>query len=231
RISFSINSNHKAYQDIVRIGENLTYSRVDRSGLRVGGIYNNSLRGLFNTSPVFPVYDANGDFAQSPIDINETNPIGEMHYSDYNKDVIDRIVGNVYAEIEPLEGLIFRSDFGVDVTLETRNSYNPEYRLNPVSYRNVSSATQGSSRNMRWNWDNTLRYAKSVEEHNIEVLVGVAAQKNNNTWMSATKEGLIFNDFDNAILNNATSDSTIVATGSKSEYALASQFGRINYNY
>lgn len=231
RISFSINSSHKAYKDIVRIGENLTYSRIDQSGLRVGGIYNNSLRGLFNTSPVFPVYDSNGDFAQSPIDVNETNPIGLMHYSDFNKNIVDRIVGNLYTEVEPLEGLVFRSDFGVDVFLETRNSYNPEFHLNPVSYNNISNATQGATRNMRWNWDNTLAYSKSIEKHNFDILLGVAAQKENNVWMSARKEGLIFNDFEHAILNNATSDSTIVATGSKSEYALASQFGRINYNY
>ncbi|HYG19034.1 MAG TPA: SusC/RagA family TonB-linked outer membrane protein, partial [Ohtaekwangia sp.] len=232
RITFTINSDHKAYKDVIRLGQNLSYSNITRQGLRVGGIYNNSLRGLFNTSPVFPVYDENGAFTLSPVDANEVNPIGAMHYQDFNKRTTDRIVGNMYAEVQPLKGLIFRSDIGADLSLETRNSFNPVYKLSESSYNNISSGTQGSTRNVRWNWDNTVRYAKSInDEHNIEVLVGMTAQQYSSTWMDATKQGLTFNDFDHAWLDNGTIDTTVTATGSRSEYALLSQFGRLNYNF
>lgn len=232
RISFRINSDHKAYKDIIRIGENLTYSHVNRKGLRVGGIYNNSLRGLFNTSPVFPVYNEEGDFVRSPISPHqETNPIGAMHYADFNRTLVDRLVGNIYTEIQPLKGLIFRSDLGVDLSLDSYNSFNPEYHLHDNARNNISSGTQSSGRYITWNWDNTLRYGTSLGRHHMDFLIGMAAQENNGVFMSATKEGLTFDDFDHAVLNNGTIDSTVVATGGRTEYGLLSQFGRVNYNF
>lgn len=231
RLTFAINSDHKAYKDVIRIGQNLTYTNINRQGLRVGGIYNNSLRGLFNTSPVFPVFDTDGEYALSPVDANEANPIGLMNYSDFNNNISDRVFGNVYTEIQPVKGLIFRSDIGVDIGLNEGRSFNPVYKVSESAYNNISSATQSSGRNVRWNWDNTLRYSKSINEHNIELLVGMTAQESISTWASATKQGLTFEDFEHAWLNNGTIDTTVTATGARSEYALLSQFARINYNY
>ncbi|HYG38059.1 MAG TPA: TonB-dependent receptor [Cytophagales bacterium] len=231
RLSFTINSDHKAYKDIVRVGQNLTYTNVNRRGLRVGGIYNNSLRGLFNTTPVFPVYDANGDFAKSPVNADEVNPIAAMYYQDFNKTITDRVLGNVYAEIQPIEGLIFRSDIGADISLTNYNSFDPTYDLSQSSRNLVNSAQQTSSRNIRWNWDNTLRYSRSFGNHNLDVLIGISAQESRDIAMGATKEGLIFDDFDHAYLTNGTIDTTVIAYGYRTDYALYSQFGRLNYNF
>ncbi|MBT1702175.1 SusC/RagA family TonB-linked outer membrane protein [Chryseosolibacter indicus] len=231
RFTFTINSNHKAIKDVVTIGQNLSYSSVTRQGLRVGGIYNNSLRGLFNTSPLFPVYDANGEFGKSTVSADEVNPIASMYYQDFNRNYQDRLLGNIYTEIQPVKGLVFRSDIGVDLGFENRRSFNPIYNLSASTYNNISSATQGSNRNVRWNWDNTIRYSKTFQDHNLELLVGVTAQEYTTTRMDATKQGLTFSDFDHAWLDNGTIDTTVTATGARTEYALFSQFGRVNYNY
>src|SRR5699024_7182164 len=125
-------------------------------------------------------------------------PLGALNYQDFNKNSTDKLLGNVFVELEPIEGLSFRSDLGVDLSLDMRISFNPVYKLNDVSYNNISSASQGSTRETMWNWDNTLQYINSFKDHNIEVLVGMTAQELTRTWMDATKEGLIFDDFDHA---------------------------------
>lgn len=232
RLTFTINSQHKVFKDIVKFGENLTYSNVTKSGVAVGGIYSNALRPFINASPVMGVYDENGDYAKSPMDALEANPLGYFKYNNINKTVTDKIVGDVYAEAT-YKGFTFRSDFGADLSFNNYRQYGPQYLLTQQTRNDYSFAIQNMSRVLRWNWDNTLRYNKTInEQHNIEILVGTTAQELGNSFVNARKEGLTFDDFEHAVLNNATSDSTIQVTGNTSKsYSLFSYFGRINYNF
>ncbi len=232
RITLTINSQHKVFKDYVKFGENLTYSNVKKSGVAVNGIYSNALRPFLIASPVMPVRDENGDFAKSPVALTEVNPAAYFYYNNINKTVTDKLVGNVYLEGQ-YKGFTLRSDFGSDLSFNEYRDFGPEYELTPNVRNTVSYVNQNMSRVLRWNWDNTLRYNKTLnEKHNIEVLVGTTAQQLGNTFVNARKEGLTFDDFDHAVLNNGTSDSTITVTGNSSiSYSIYSYFGRVNYNF
>lgn len=232
RITLTINSQHKIFKDYVKFGENLTYSNVKKSGVAVGGIYSNALRPFINASPVMAVYDENGDFAKSPMVVTEVNPMGYFYYNNINKTVTDKIVGNIYLEGQ-YKGFTLRTDFGSDLSFNEYRDFGPVYELTPNTRNDISYVNQNMSRVLRWNWDNTLRYNKTInEKHNIEVLVGTTAQQLGNTFVNARKEGLTFDDFEHAVLNNGTSDSTIVVTGNSSiSYSIYSYFGRVNYNF
>ena len=232
RLTFTINSQHKVFKDIIKFGQNLTYSNVTKSGVAVGGIYSNALRPFINASPVMGVYDANGDYAKSPMDALEANPLGYFKNNNINKTVTDKIVGDIYTEAT-YKGFTFRSDFGADLSFNNYRQYGPQYILTQQTRNDNSFAIQNMSRVLRWNWDNTVRYNKTInDKHNLEVLVGTTAQELGNSFVNARKEGLTFDDFEHAVLNNATSDSTIQVTGNDSKsYSLFSYFGRINYNF
>ena len=113
RMGFRLNSEHKI-KKYLKIGENLTYAHRYRRGLGVGNIYDNFMRTILSASPLIDVYDPNetDGFGKSHYIADQVNPIAVMNYNYNGKNRYDDIIGDVYAEIEIIKGLKFRTDFG-----------------------------------------------------------------------------------------------------------------------
>src|SRR5262249_1112070 len=98
------------------------------------------------------------------------NPVYIIDQNKFSSDN-DRILSNVYANIRFMQGLNFRTTFGID----NLNVVNKEYR-NASHGDGVSlgGATQNTySSNKRWNWSNVLQYDKTFgTNHNLSVLLG-----------------------------------------------------------
>lgn len=230
RTSFRINSEHKLYKDLIKTGENLTFAHTRQRGIGTGNIYNNSIRGLLNASPIYPVYNADGSYGKSPY-AEETNPIGMIDYTQNNQTIIDRIIGNIYAEAILIKGLTLRTDFGADISYNYNNSFIPVYNLGTNNRNDHSFASQGMYRNLTWNWDNTLTYQLRTGKHDLNVMVGTTAKKFEGYNVSGSKTDLIIADFDHAIIDNGRNDSTRKVYGTRSMNALQSYFGRVFYSY
>ena len=54
RYTFKINSEHNLYDNIINVGEHLTFNNVNSHGIQTGGQYNNTLRGAFSAPPFLP---------------------------------------------------------------------------------------------------------------------------------------------------------------------------------
>ncbi|MFI5138651.1 MAG: SusC/RagA family TonB-linked outer membrane protein [Sphingobacteriales bacterium] len=233
RTSFRINSDHKVYKDYVHIGENLTYSHVPQSGIATGNIYGNSIRGLLNTDPTFPVHNADGSYARgnTNFNANEVNPIAAMAYQNNSQTVTDRIVGDAYGQAAFLKYFKFRSDFGLDLSYISNQSYNPVYTLSTLNYNAISSASQSLSRYMTWNFDNTLTYQQQLGKNSITALVGTTARARTGFWLNGSKQNLLTPSLYNAVIDNGQDKASEIASGSESRETLESYFGRLLYNY
>lgn len=230
RITFRMNSEHKLYKDIVKMGENLTYTHSNQSGIGTGNIYGNSIRSLLNTSPLFPVYNPDGSYGRSK-SADEINPIAAMDYLNNNKTVYDKVFGNVYGEVTLIKGLKFRSDFGIDLSYNSTNTFTPIYNLASTNITTTTTAGQGLYRNFTWNWDNTLTWQHSFGDHNLTALVGHGAKQIDGFFVNGTKQDLIIPDFEHAVINAGTNALTQKIYGSRSVSALESYFARIIYSY
>lgn len=231
RTAFRINSEHKLWQDRVRTGENLTYTHTRQRGIGTGNIYNNSIRGLLNTSPTFPVYDSSGNYGKSPVAADEVNPIGIIDYTQQNKTITDRVLGNIYLDITLLKGLSLRTDLGVDLSYNYNNSFIPVYELAANNSNTKSTASQGMYRNLKWNWDNTLTYQRQFGKHSLNVMAGTSALQNEAYNVGGSVTDLIMPDFDHAILENGTNKTTQKVFGTRDLNRLQSYFGRVYYNF
>ncbi len=233
RISFRLNTEHKLYKDIVKIGENMVYSHSKVRGVGVGNAYDNTVRNFVNASPIYPAYsdtteDGFGRSSKFPLD---ANPVAAMHYDDFTIDKFDKLLGNIYTEIEFIRGLTFTSKFGIDLSFQRTNEYIPVYELT-VMERNIhSKAKMSIESNFTYNFENYLTYAKTIGRHNFMALVGNTIEEYNKFEVSGEKDDLIIEDFDFAILDNGTNDTTQITNGTKLERALLSYFGRLNYNF
>jgi hypothetical protein len=109
------------YDGALKVGEHLTVSFIDQKGVADGGLYSgNVVAGIF-TSPLLAMYDAKGNYLSSlnstifnggPWNNTEANPVATMKYNSQSDNQTQKIIGDVYAELEPIKNLKIKSFFG-----------------------------------------------------------------------------------------------------------------------
>ena len=261
RTNFKANSERKLYNGALKVGEHLTFSMVDQKGVADGGIYSgNVLAAAIGTSPLLAMYDAKGNYLSS---INSTiynggswnnteaNPYALLQYNNQNDTKTQKVVGNVYAELEPIKNLRIRSTFGLDYFSSAYHNYRPQYDyLSKYAFNQYESISQRGAQGYTWNFDNTINYLFNIKEHKFDVLAGSSVRKYQGTWLYGSNTGpTLFSSFDRGYLSNsgvtqiAISPDTSAANrqtitngmtlngNADPVYALASFFGRVNYSW
>ena len=94
---------------IISVGENATFSysnNVDCAPLE------NALK----IAPTLPVYEIDGETFSGPVGgmSDRQNPMRELYHNKDNRLKKWRIFANAYVDITPIQGMLFRSNFGID---------------------------------------------------------------------------------------------------------------------
>lgn len=253
RYGFRINTEHKLYKEILTVGQHLNFNYIKNRGINVGNQYNNTLRGAFITSPLSPVYSDNNiydspynDTSNSPWYKGDSNPYGLMMTNSNNKNDSQRLMADVYAELEPVKNLKLRSVFGINYYASEYRSFEPFYQFSIYTYnKDHTTILQNMSKGHTLTWTNTAGYDFTLaDDHAINALVGMEATRYQGTFLSGSNRDLLsqFNDFSHAYLDNTTgqahldSDGNVVETRSvggrpEHDYRRVSYFGRVGYNY
>jgi len=239
RYNFRFNSEHKLYNDIVTIGENLSFAYINKNGIGVGNQYNNSLRSAFQVTPLLPMYDSDGNYFNTT-DSNEVwltgvaNPFASMVFNNQNESNNQKLLGNVYLQIQPIKNLTFKTTLGLDYYASEGHSYSPIYQLSVYSFNTFDSASQDASKGKSLTWDNLLTYKFDLNEnHHFETMVGTSSINYDGTRLRANNSDVVINNLSHAWIDNTTnSDSSKLGLeGSKSESKRMSYFSRLNYNF
>ena len=236
--------------NIITVGENFTYTNSQNKAVATGNIYYNDLHNALVQNPFQPAYwqtaiDKNIDpFGFTPtldgLSTGQTNPLAVMYYrSNYNYPKDNKIIGNVFVEIEPLLNLKFKSVYGVDSWFGYGRSMNPKYHLGVLYNDNTDGASQNQYLGFNSTWTNTISYQTKLGDHSINGLVGSELlQREVNNSISGSRNGLTFpGDPKYAYLNNTkspTSIADITVNGFDSAAgggAIASFMARAQYDY
>lgn len=246
RYNARINTENRYYDDKLKIGENLTFTYSNKNGISVGNQYSNSLRGAFNVSPLLPMYDDNGDFLNtndpSIVDQSgdgywnntEASPYALMQLNNQNDRNEQKLLGNVYAELEPIRGLKLHTSFGVDLYNDEYRSFSPDYELSIYAIRNFTSANQSMGRSRAFQFDSYASYDLGTGDHSFNAMVGMSSRDYQGSYIYGENANLIFDDFDRAWLSNATNEEANLITLNGEPYdrdKLLSYFGRLRYNF
>ncbi|NWJ50366.1 MAG: TonB-dependent receptor [Bacteroidetes bacterium] len=191
---------------------------------------NYSIQNTMLALPTQPILRADGNYsgpiAQPLYDGNITNPIGAAKMVQNNTKGYN-IHGSEYVEIEPITGLIFKSNLGIEANFWNDRTWSPKFKWDAISQDN-SYLHQRSSNSITWLWDNTLTYNKVFNDvHHLTVMGGTSAQSNHYEFMDGSVQNFA-SDLTQQ-LTNGTQQPTI--TGNASEWALMSYMGRVNYGY
>ncbi|MFQ3305616.1 MAG: TonB-linked SusC/RagA family outer membrane protein [Polaribacter sp.] len=226
RYTSRLNSEFKLL-DKLTVGQHLNVAWTDgNSG--TGEAFQNALR----SSPLIPAFDDNGEFAGTYANSaglgNARNPVAQLARGsdDFNKSM--RLFGDIYAELELMDGLKVKTSFGISSNNFNRRTFaslDPEHSeplgTNTLIVQDIS--------NFDWNWSNTLTYNTSFGEHNINALFGVEAVKNTSNGKEIQASGYLFETPDfYTLLNGGPSN---VNFAYQNENTLFSIFGSVNYNF
>ena len=249
RFTVRMNSDYslirKNNRDILKFGENVTFTNTFKKGISIVGIYDNNIRTLLTMSPLLPAYSEDGgwyeykDIVADKWDFSAemANPLAQLDYTRNNRyDKGYRLQTNFFLEFVPIKGLTFRSSVGWQYNHTEGRRYVPVYELSTKTSNPNDDITQSQSYSTRWSLENTINWVKSFGNHNLDVLVGQSLEKwGYGSSVSATNSNSLFpGSFEHAYLSNANVIDpayTSISGSPNSQGALSSFFGRINYNY
>ena len=207
RYNLRANSEHKMWNGLVTIGEHVGFVYKNSRGMSTGNIYNNNLRSAFSTSPLVPVYDANGNYystVDSDWNKNDGNPYGTMMMNRYNQSKSTSVDANVYVQIEPIKNLKFKTVFGLNYGGSNYRSFTPIYKFTPQSGNGITKVNQSNGNGTSLVWTNTLTYDFNIKEHHISALLGSETTKYDGESTGSYGVNLTagFDDWEHAYVEN-----------------------------
>ncbi|MGK6349770.1 SusC/RagA family TonB-linked outer membrane protein [Parapedobacter sp. DT-150] len=232
--------------DVIKFGENVTYAYNTTAGIGIGNIYWNDIHNMLVGNPLLPVYNADGGYYDHASKVADgwafdgatANPIADMHYRrGLNRSKNHTLMTNAYLEIQPIENLKFRSNFGYRLQANAYRSYTPAFQLSTTSQNAVDDISQNQGQGYNWILENTIAYQWALDNsHNFDAVIGQSVER----WglgedLSATTANSSFpGSWQNAwVINGQGYDGFTPTVGGQHwpDGVLASFFGRVNYNY
>ncbi|EON78735.1 TonB-dependent receptor [Lunatimonas lonarensis] len=230
RISFRMNSDHKI-NDRLKIGQSLQLISINEVTPNTLSAQTGVLWSAIRFHPGLPVRNADGSFSSSQIsgefgDIN--NPIFTQETMD-SRSTTHKILGNVTAEYQILDGLKLRANVGIDGAIADGYNFNiivaDQIRANT---RNNLSRSYNEFYSILSEY--FLTYDKKINNKSTVGFVGgYTTQTFNSEGFNASKLDFPDESFDQRFLDVGQTLNNI--GGGKSYDALASWFGRATYNY
>lgn len=230
RYTFRMNADTK-FNDWFKAGESLQVVYIDELGRFTDNAEDSPISDAYRAQPIIPVYDISGvNFAGSkaPGMGNSYNPVARLYRARNDNGKLVRILGNAYAEITPFKDLSFRTMLGYNW-----NQWNYKGHIIPNFEHSEPNRINGldvnSNFSLQWNWINTLNYSTTIMDgHKLSVVLGTEAVDNYYRSLNASRRQYFSEDPNYMQLNSGEANRD--NNGTASEWALFSQFGRLNYD-
>ena len=229
KITFRLNTEYK-FNNIVKAGVELAprYESWDDTP----GLFGN----IMSMDPTTPIYRAQEDWVSNPYDNysrshnNETwNPVASVARMNGSTHEYG-LLANPFIQIDPIKGLVLRSQFGLNARFRVSDNFSPEFFIDVLekNYQNVISRSMNEW--VDWNTTNTITYITTInQKHNLNVMGGFTAERFANYWVSGSRD---------AIPNSSESLQEVGAgtlnqqsNGNSSYSTLVSYIARGMYNY
>lgn len=254
RKNIRLNSTHNV-TDKIRFGQTVGYSNEKTIGIgNTNSEFGGPLSSAINLDPLTPIVetdpvltnqapytnngiwrDANGNpYGISTLVAQEmSNPLAyqQTRLGDYGW--ADNFVGNAYLEIEPIEGLKFRSTLGGKLAYWGYQSFTPVSYLNAASITTQNNISRGSNKGFGWNLENIVSFTKTLEKHNFSVLLGQGVYVDNiSSGETVTYFDIPVDNYQDASFNFSVPTDQIVASAYRGiEHKVTSLFSRLTYDY
>lgn len=228
RYSVTANSDFKIGNNI-KVGESLHISFTDRLVLSEEG-NEVPLRAATN-APFVPIYE-NGDFTKIDTDnagLAASSTVQLIGINDLSNNEVRilsrRMLGSLYAEVELLQHLTFKTQWGLDYTNGQGSWFSNNYDFGSDFKESITQVISKPTE-LTTNITNTLTFDKSFNNIHLNVLFG--HEETNFDFDKLRGQGLGFTSAAVTLVNTATT-STVVQE--KDKWALRGYLSRLHLNF
>lgn len=213
----------------VKAGARFTYSHSVENDVRVNDGYGSGGGPItmmaLRFAPVIPVYDDAGNYS-GPLLPGQTmdNPLAIANLLK-DKSTTNYLLGNLFADLEVIRGLDFRSAISYTSRGVLGQGYTSQL-LRAALGLGQANISNGSVETMLA--ENTLTARRSIGKSDFTLLGGLTAQETKRSNASEQGKGFATDALGYDRINLAT---TITGSSSASRERLLSYLGRINYGY
>ena len=232
RYNVRANSDYKIGK--FKIGENLAVSFSKTNPLNSAG-GRSLIEHAIKMAPYLPVYNPDnlGGYqgTHSSLDGQDAeNPVRVALINSYEQNNLS-VIGNIYGEVEIIDGLKFKSVAGLEEIMIDDNQFEPSFRDDNIAggathFSDHANIRKNSSNYTSLIFTNSVNYAKTFADvHNLDflALIEYATINRNNT--NSSSQYFISDDIEQLGNTNPSLGS------SSDQYRRIGYLGRLNYNY
>lgn len=221
----------------VTVGANITYSNIinngvptdgregTAAGIVIGALAENPFRMDNNTQARFRRAGVSQQDIDNFISAHLSNPDNIANNTKLDKN-INRLIGNMYADITFTEWLSFRSTLGLDFfTLKDQQFYSSQ---TPWGNLNNGIATAANNNSSNLVNENYFTASKTLNAHRINLVAGFSYQQSVSDFHRTEARS-----FQNEVLgyNSLQGASEFLSSSAADELVMLSYLGRVNYSY
>jgi len=228
RLSFRVNSDVGFLDDRVRVGENLSITN-QRANL-VNDLAEEALGLSIEQQSIVPVRTEDGLGWGGPTGgiTDRDNPVRLIEMNRDNSHTYNRVVGNVYAEVDPIDNLTLRSSYGVNYGQFYFRNFRRDFTAGSLSRDDQLTTDYNWNRTLVWS--NTAEYDLNVGDRSLfTFLVGTETVDYTSEGFIGTAQGFASDSRNFAFLGQGTSGRNV--SGGGDEWSLQSYFGKIDYDF
>lgn len=157
------------------------------------------------------------------------NPVGNVARQKSSSDEYGLLM-NPYINIEPIKGLTFRSQFGLNARFRLSDKFTPKFFIDNLEKQDQSYVERKADNWIDWNWTNTVNYMTTIaQKHNINVMGGYTMEKFSEYWVKGSRDNTPSNLEELQYLNAGTLNQK--SEGTNAYTTLISYLARAMYNY
>ena len=227
RVSFRANTDFKI-SNRISAGQTFTLSYSDRNNEPFSG-GRSQLEHIVKMVPYIPVRDASrlGGF-RAPDRVDGSDPENPVLNAELrtNRQQDLKILGTAYVDVDIYEGFKYKFLVGLDMNYGTGDQYTPMFDAGDFSVSSFASISQNRSTYISPLISNQFTYDRTFDKHSLEALAVIEQQTHIVSSLTGNGQNLLTNDV--RVLQGVQNQTT---SGNKTEYALISYIGRLNYDY
>ncbi len=232
RINTRLNLDMKLFDNRLKVSPGIGFTRKNRNNfsetLGGGNAGFSPILGVYTQLPHKDIFDPNSlnGFATPPPELGSENPIGIRSIID-NKNQDDYFQFSINADLKLFDGLSYQLQYGANIENRHQFVFVPTYDFGAQSNNDRPSLFEFRSRTNEWTLNNMLNYQKTIENHDISILLGISQEESHYRSISGSNNELPSVELQ--ALSAGIGDQSI--SGLNRTSTLQSVFGRLTYDY
>ncbi len=241
RLTLRINSSHKV-RSWLKVEENLSFmSSTGRNAMNNNASPGASvLSAALAMAPWDPTHysdgsvnidgkDLSGQIAASSNFRNVTNPFS-MVENTVPKSNVERWVGDIAVEINPIKNLTIRSAASMDLSNNRDKLFKYAYEYSSYDKSDKNYISNSMSRYRTLTFENTVNYLHDFGKHSINLMAGQTTEEYNYSYIGGSGASILNPTENNWFISQATEDKSYANDGA-SRTRMFSLLGRLHYSY